>query len=134
MIMVNSLPPGGLAAANHPCRPAARSPAAWHSDSRPHNSNCSDPHSVAAAIWRWNRDIVRAFSARPLHKIGSGRLELRLQPLDQLGDRWRVGDLADALSGAPDIAPCLGFGVAAAAEIHLPFVGGRQVGWIERRG
>ena len=41
----------------------------------------------------------------------------RLQPLDHFGHRRQVIHRADALVGAPDVAPCLGLGIASGAEI-----------------
>src|SRR5258708_38251657 len=72
--------------------------------------------------------------ARSVEKVTAGVGELGLQPLHQFGDRRRIRDLADALAGAPDVAPRLGLGVAAGAEIHLRLVAERQVGRIEARG
>src|SRR6187402_1405666 len=49
----------------------------------------------------------RRSGARPLQEVAAGIGELGLQALDQFGDRRRVRDLADALAGAPDVAPRL---------------------------
>ena len=65
------------------------------------------------------RKSCRAWSNSPFH------------PVDELGDRRRVGDLADTLARAPDVAPRLGLHVAAGAEVHLRLVGNRQIVRIE---
>src|SRR5262245_40343714 len=65
---------------------------------------------------------------------GARRLVLGLEPRRDLGGGWGIEDLADALAGAPDIAPRLGLGVAARAEVHLALVGHRQVVGIEAGG
>src|SRR5882757_3610378 len=78
--------------------------------------------------------LACSLSADPLHKIAAGLSELHLEAFYQLGDRRRVGDLADALARAPDVAPRLGFGVTAGAEIHPGLVGDRQIVGVEARG
>src|SRR5437867_294322 len=57
----------------------------------------------------WNR---RVLGARSVEKVAAGLRELVLEALHQFGDRRRIGDLADALARAPDVAPRLGLGVA----------------------
>src|ERR1700755_2903613 len=55
----------------------------------------------------------RASGARAWQKFVAGVGEFVFEALHQLGNRRRVGDLADALAGAPDVTPRLGFHVAA---------------------
>jgi len=53
---------------------------------------------------------------------------------NDLRHRRGILDATDALPRAPDILPGLRFGVAARAEIHLRFVGLRQIGRVESGG
>src|ERR1700688_380990 len=71
--------------------------------------------------------VAWILSARPLEKVAAGVGKLGLHALHQFGNRRGVRDLADALARAPDVAPRLGFGIAAGAKIHLRLVGDRQV-------
>src|SRR5215217_173836 len=90
--------------------------------------------SVPLSCFDWPLKNRRVLGARSVEKVAAGLGELELQSLHQFGDWRRVGDLADALAGAPDVAPRLGLGVAAGAEIHLRLVAERQVVGIEARG
>ncbi len=66
---------------------------------------------------------------------GARGLVLGLEPGHDLGGGRGVEDLADALAGAPDVAPRLGLGVAARGEVHLALVGlGQRVGIEAGRG
>src|SRR6184192_4331479 len=76
----------------------------------------------------------RDLRARPFQEVAAGLGELAPEALDQFGHWWRVRDLADALTRAPDVAPRLGLGVAARTEIHLRLVAERQIVGIEPCG
>src|ERR1700681_4454924 len=71
--------------------------------------------------------LLRPSSADPFHEIAAGVGKFELHALDPVGNRRRVRDLADTLSRTPDVAPRLDLHVAAGAEIHLRFIGDRQI-------
>src|SRR5205823_12524671 len=73
-------------------------------------------------------------STRAFEEVTACVSEFGLHARHQFSDRRRVGDLADALARAPDVAPGFGFRVAAGAEIHLRLVGDRQILRIETGG
>src|SRR3981081_914953 len=71
--------------------------------------------------------LFKRLGADPSHEITAGVGKFELHAFDQFGNGRGVRDLADTLSGTPDVAPRLDLHVAAGAEIHLRFVGDRQV-------
>src|ERR1700735_5406236 len=86
------------------------------------NPSCSAGPRASARV-RSSRCLRRNSESRAC------RLVFRRHPVDQRLDRFDVVNAADALPGAPDVAPCLEFRVAAGAEIHFRLIGlGKLVG------
>src|SRR6202046_158675 len=86
------------------------------------NPSCSAGPRASARV-RSSRCLRRNSESRAC------RLVLLRHPVDQRLDRLDAVNAADALPGAPDVAPRLEFRVAAGAEIHFRLVGlGKIVG------
>src|ERR1700733_3312227 len=91
----------------------------------------ASPRASAAGSWSGSRR--KSFSSWSLrNEARARRLVFRGHALDQRAHRQHLADAADALPGAPDIAPRLEL-VASLREAHFRLVRGGQVIRIEAR-
>src|SRR5512143_3366004 len=95
------------------------------------------PVTTATLPDRSNEIVICVSLPRPPYRpsraahASSGLFVLGHHSRHHFAGRQDVVDVADALAGAPDVAPGFLFHVAAATEIHLRLVGFRQVIGVE---
>ena len=81
-------------------------------------------------VWRWESRVT-AHQGLAGEQRRFGLRIFRDQPRDIIARRQHRVDRADALARAPDVAPGLGLGAVAGAEVHRADVAFGQVGRVE---